>query len=196
MEGKVLIVKTFGLSQINMQSYGFDKTELTNMERMIFKLLWSTKDNQNGIDRIKCSIMKNDYSKGGMKVTDVKCLNRSLKLKQFFRANRSNHAISRIQSLGSTKPGHEKCIYQEYQTVTNEESICTSAQETLNNIIGYNRVSYNNIPPEEYETDKNLIDEVSSINLSTFLKRKIKVFLLCMLKPLTAIDPWRTHTGI
>ncbi len=55
MEGKVLIVKTFGLSQIiyNMQSYGFNDAELITIERIIFKFLWSTKDNQNGIDRIK-----------------------------------------------------------------------------------------------------------------------------------------------
>ena len=189
MEGKVLIVKTFGLSQIiyNMQCYGFDNPELINTERMIFKFLWSTKDNQNGIDRIKRSIMKNDYSKGGMKVTDIECLNRSLKLKQFFRAQKSNHVISTIQLLTSTKSGQENAIYQEYQTVTKEEPICSSAQETLNIIIDYNRDSYNNIPSEEYETDKNLIDEVSSINLTTFLTRKKRVFLLCMLKPLTAI---------
>ena len=189
MEGKVLIVKTFGLSQIiyNMQSYRFDNAELISTERMIFKFLWSTKENQNGIDRIKRSIMKNDYSKGGMKVTDVESLNRSLKLKQFFRAHKSNHAISKIQMLVSTKPGERKSIYQEYQTITNEESICNSAQDTLNIIIDYNRESYKHISPEEYETDKNLIDEVSSINLKTFLKRKKKVFLLCILKPLTAI---------
>ena len=129
--------------------------------------------------------MKNEYSKGGMKVTDVECLNRALKLKQFFRAHKSNHVISKIQSLVSTKSGQEGGIYQEYQTVTNEESICSSAQETLNIIIDYNRESYTKIPSEEYETDKNLIDEVSSINLTTFLRRKKKVFLLCMLKPLT-----------
>ncbi len=55
MEGKNLIVKTFGLSQIiyNMQAYGFEKEELTTIERTIFKFLWSTNKNQNGIDRIK-----------------------------------------------------------------------------------------------------------------------------------------------
>jgi hypothetical protein len=55
MEGKVLIVKTFGLSQniYNMQSYGFNNAELIMVERIIFRFLWSTKDNQNGIDRIK-----------------------------------------------------------------------------------------------------------------------------------------------
>jgi hypothetical protein len=64
MEGKVLIVKTFGLSQIiyNLQSYGFEISEINTVEKIIFEFLWSTKDNPNGIDRIKRSVMKNDYS--------------------------------------------------------------------------------------------------------------------------------------
>jgi hypothetical protein len=85
MEGKNLIVKTFGLSQLiyNMQSFGFEKSELKTIEQIIFKFLWSTKDNQNGVDRIKRSIMKNEYEEGGMNVTDIESLDRSLKLKQF-----------------------------------------------------------------------------------------------------------------
>jgi hypothetical protein len=187
MEGKTLIVKTFGLSQIiyNMQAYGFRDAELINTERIIFKFLWSTNENPNGIDRIKRTIMKNDYSKGGMKVTDVESLDRSLKLKQFVRAHNSNHIISKIQALLSTKSGHGKCIHQEYPNVTEEESICKSAQETLNIIIDYNRETYQSIPQDEFETDRNLIDEVSSINLKTYLTRRNKVFLVCMIKPLT-----------
>jgi hypothetical protein len=129
--------------------------------------------------------MKNDYSKGGMKVTDVECLDRSLKLKQFIRAYNSNHIISKIQALLSKKSFDGKCIHQEYQNVTEEEAICKSAQETLNILIDYNRETYKSIQQEEFETDKNLIDEVSSINLTTYLTRKNKVFMLCMIKPLT-----------
>ena len=68
MEGKVLIVKTFGLSQLiyNMQSYRFNQEEIIQTERIIFKFLWSNGEAQTGVDRIKRSIMKNDYSKGGM----------------------------------------------------------------------------------------------------------------------------------
>ena len=174
MEGKTLIVKTFGRSQIiyNMQSYGFKSAELINTERIIFKFLWSTNENPNGIDRIKRTIMKNEYAKGGMKVTDVESLDRSLKLKQFIRAYNSNHVISKIQALLSTKSGHGKCIYQEYPNVTEEESICKSAQETLNIIIGYNQETYQSMLQDEFETDKNLIDEVSSINLTNYLTRK------------------------
>ena len=141
MEGKTLIVKTFGLSQIiyNMQAYDFKISELINTERVIFKFLWSANENPNGIDQIKRTIMKNDYSKGGMKVADVESLDRSLKLKQFIRAHNSNHVISRIQDLLSTQSDHGGCMRQEYSNVTEEESICKTAQETLNIIIDYNR---------------------------------------------------------
>jgi len=187
MEGKVLIVKTFGLSQIiyNMQSYGFKNEDLTHAERLIFKFLWSTSENPNGIDRIKRSIMKNEYSKGGMKVTDVECLDRSLKLKQFVRACSSKHEISKIQNLLTNGKTMESNFKQEYAKITNSEPICKSAQESLNIIIDYNRETYKSLTHEKYSTDINLLNEVSSINLATYLKRKNKVFMVCMLKPLT-----------
>jgi hypothetical protein len=129
--------------------------------------------------------MKNEYDKGGMKVTDVECLERSLKLRQFIRASTSKHVISKIQNLitnGNTKDHH---IKQEYEKVTNRESICKSAQETLNVIIDHNRETYKNLTQDKYMMDRNLLDEVASINLDTYLKRKNKVFMTCMLKPLT-----------
>jgi hypothetical protein len=170
MEGETLIVKTFGPSQIiyNMQAYGFKDAVLINTERIIFKFLWSTNENPNGIDRIERAIMKNEYSKGGMKVTDVDSLDRSLKLKQFIRAYNSKHIISKIQALLTSRSGQGNQIQQEYKDVTKEEAICQSAQETLNIIIDYNRETYKSIQQEEFETDKNLIDGVSSINLKTY----------------------------
>jgi hypothetical protein len=185
MEGKTLIVKTFGLSQIiyNMQSYGFEDEDLTNIERTIFKFLWSTHDNPNGKDRIKRSIMKNDHSEGGMKVTDVESLNRSLKLKQFIRSSNTKHVISKIQLIKtSTK---DNSLLHEYYNISEDEPICQSAQKTINMITDYNRQSYNNYPEEKYETDKILIEEVASINIITFLKRGNKIFHLCMMKELS-----------
>jgi hypothetical protein len=185
MEGKTLIVKTFGLSQIiyNMQSYGFEDEDLTTIERTIFKFLWSTHDNPNGIDRIKRSIMKNDHSEGGMKVTDVESLNRSLKLKQFIRSSNTKHVISKIQLIEtSTK---DNPLLQEYYNISEDEPICQSAQKTINMISDYNRQWYNNYPEEKYETDKILIEEVASINIITFLKRGNKIFHLCMIKELS-----------
>ena len=186
IEGKILIVKTFGLSQLiyNMQSYEFKDVEITNTERIIFKFIWSTSKNQNGIDRISRAIMKNDYEKGGMKVTDVESLDRSIKLRQYIRAQKSSHIISKIQSLVTEDCGQGINLKQEYYKISSKEVICKSAQETLNKIIDYNRQTYVNLTIEEIESDRHLIDEVSSINLKTFLERKGRVFLICILKPI------------
>ena len=183
MEGKSLIIKTFGLSQLiyNMQSYGFHKKDLKNIESIIFKFIWSSNDNQNGIDRIKRSVMKNDYENGGMKITDVECLDKSLKLRQFIRAQNSNHFIATIQQILTSRDGE---IKQEYTKCTDIEEVCSSAQEALNIITDYNREQYKKLDQEEFESDKNLINEISSINLKTYLKRKNRVLAVCILKNL------------
>jgi hypothetical protein len=185
MEGKILIVKTFGLSQLiyNMQCYEFKEEEIRNTERSIFDFIWSNNESQKGIDRISRAIMKNEYEFGGMKVTDVDCLDRSLKLKQFTRAQKSKHEIAKIQEMltGDSE------IRQEYCKITTDEKICQSAQGTINIITDYNRNKYCEISKEELESDRILIDEVSSINLKTYLERKKRIFLLCILKPVSEI---------
>ena len=42
----------------------------------------SRSESDKGIDRIKRSILKNDIMEGGLNITDVECLNKSLKLRQ------------------------------------------------------------------------------------------------------------------
>ena len=39
---------------------------------------------------------KNDFSEGGLNITDVECLNKALKLRQFIGADASNQPIKRI----------------------------------------------------------------------------------------------------
>ena len=184
MEGKALIAKTFGISQIiyNMQSYPFDKGEIVSAERALFNFLWSTSKNNRGIDRIKRFILKNDYSEGGLKITDIECLNRSLKLRQFIRAFDSKHEIAKIQSLLSEK-GRNRIEY-EYSNVSEDEDICKSAQNTINEITDYNRKAY---CTEEFEDDPLVVEEISSTDLNTYLSRKKKVFHVCMLKNITKL---------
>ena len=188
LEGKNLIVKTFGLSQLiyNMQVYEIKDKDLVSIERLIFNFLWSSGEGKKGIDRIKRSIMKNDYSEGGIKVTDVECLNKSLKLRQFIRAGSSKHPISKIQQALTSEGFHNQILMQEYSKINVGEAICKSAQETLNIITDHNRDQYqlDQIPPKILN---DVINEVSSINLLTFLKRKRKVFLVCMIKQLNNI---------
>jgi hypothetical protein len=186
MEGKILVIKTFGISQLiyNMQSYDFDNKELINIERIIFKFIWSTSTNQNGKDRIKRSILKNEHSKGGMMVTDIDCMNKALKLKQFVRAFKTDHVISSIQALSSSSDGKEKHVHREYSKITDDEPICKVAQEMMNLITDYNRNLYETMDLEISKTDKHLINDIVSINLEEYLKRKKLVFMQCIVKPL------------
>ncbi len=93
LEGKSLIVKTFGISQLVyiMQCVNIRKEDLKRTEQFIFNFLWGTKNinNARARDRIKRSIMKNDYNEGGLKITDIECLDKSLKLRQYIRADNS-----------------------------------------------------------------------------------------------------------
>jgi hypothetical protein len=186
MEGKNLIVKTFGLSQLiyNMQVYAFKEKDIIIIERTIFNFLWSTSSVTKGVDRIKRSIMKNNYSNGGLMVTDVESLDKALKLRQFIRASTGNHPIAQIQAALSGNTVTQKCIKQEHCNVTNKEAICGSAQTTINLLIDYSRNSiYDN--STEIMEDMNVTNEVSSINLREYLKRKNKPFHLCILKSIT-----------
>jgi exonuclease III len=183
MEGKSLIVKTFGISQLiyNLQAYNIEKEEIAEIEKIIFKFLWSKSDSQNGIDRIKRSIMKNDYQNGGLCITDMECLNKSLKMKQFIRASGSNHVISKIQAALT---GSENLRY-EYTTITEMEAISRVTQETINQITDFNRASYESSPKEEFQNETIIINEVSSINLKKYFKRKSKDLISCVLINLT-----------
>jgi hypothetical protein len=79
-EGKSLVLKTFGISQLiyNMQCVIFEKSPLVEIERYIFNFVWGTEEIENprARDRIKRSTMKSDYEKGGLKITDIESLDR------------------------------------------------------------------------------------------------------------------------
>ncbi len=103
MEGKSLIMKTFGISQLIyiMQCVKIDATQLSQIEQYIFNFLWDTKDYEGtrARDRIKRSILKNDFNEGGLKIIDIECMDKALKLKQYIRASKSKHSICKIQQF-------------------------------------------------------------------------------------------------
>ena len=134
-EGKILIVKTFGLSQLiyNLQCYPILDKDISNIEKLIFKFIWS-RDWSKGraCDRIKRSVLKNDYNEGGLNVTDVECLNKAVKLRQYLRACESGHPISTIQKYCMEQLGYDNKIELEYSRITSKEEITRMAQITNN----------------------------------------------------------------
>ena len=106
-EGKSLIIKTFCISQLiyNLQVVEIKELCIKKVERINFGYVWigSRSEKERGIDRIKRAVFKNEYLDGGLNMTDVNCLNRALKLRQFVRANSVDHPIKIIQKKKKKK---------------------------------------------------------------------------------------------
>jgi len=186
-EGKSLILKTFGISQLiyNMQCVHFRIKDLKRIEQLIFNFLWGTKDLENpkARDRIKRSVMKNEYKEGGLNITDIECMDKSLKLRQYIRASNSSHTISDIQKFCNTNVGSENVLAQEFHTVTDEEIVCSIAHETLNIIVDHSRNEMFGEFQQECVTSTFAINQIASTNVESYLKRKNRVFLSCIVKP-------------
>jgi exonuclease III len=187
MEGKSLIVKTFGLSQLiySMQCVRFDNPNLVLIERLIFNFLWSNKEMENNSsrDRIKRSVMKNDYKVGGLRITDVECLDRSLKLRQYIRASKSNHNIAQIQKFCSESSGSLLTLPHEFANVTKDECVSNVAQETINIIMDEQRMDMFGHKGDDIECSIS-INHIAGVNVQTYLLRKSRPFLSCIFRQL------------
>jgi hypothetical protein len=184
IEGKILLVKTFGLSQLiyNMQSVEFNSKNIQVVEQKIFNFIWSNRNAKQGsraIDRIKRSILKNDYTNGGLKATDVECLNMSLKLKQYIRAGKSNHVIKDIQQKCLEDSQNLEMFQQDFGKINNSEAVVEVAQTALNVMIEHNRKIVCESSGEESMCNIT-INQISSINIKQYLRKNNKVMALCI----------------
>ena len=116
------------------------------IEKIIFGFIWRAhnSERERGIDRIKRSILKNKYEEGGLNVTDIECLDRSLKTRQFLRADKSKHPIKTIQLFCIECLGQQKVVDQGYSMITNKEGVLMIAQSTINTLNEAMRKELNN----------------------------------------------------
>ena len=92
--GKILVAKTFAISQIIffMQSSRLTETYLKMFETSIFKFLWNKNMSAaKAPDRIKREIMTTPVKYGGFGMLDIKELDRGIKLKSYGRLLTSSH---------------------------------------------------------------------------------------------------------
>ena len=172
-EGKILIIKTFGISQLMyvMQVCKMKETCIKFIERIIFGLIWRAhkSERDRGIDRIKRSILKNKYVEGGLNVTDIECLAKLLKTRQFVRADKSRHPIRLIQLYCIEMLGQDKPIDKGYCRTTTKEGVTMVAQTTINIHNEVIRKELNeNI--DMFNGDVKAINYAGSINIRLFLK--------------------------
>ncbi len=175
VEGKLLIVKTFGISQLiySLQICDINEREIKNIESIIFRFLWNKKWSNNvAPDRIKRTIMKLPHSKGGLKAPDIKTLNAALKTKQFLRAANSNHTIRNIQLYLLEEKGYYEHFKLEYSNICNLDSVTKTFQATINCLTDSIR---QNKGAEEYinpNLDVVRRDIIASTDVLEYLHRK------------------------
>jgi exonuclease III len=186
LEGKSLILKTFGISQLiyNMQCVQFTPIDLKHIEQHIFNFLWGSKNlnESRARDRIKRSVMKNEFKEGGLNITDIDCMNKSLKLRQYIRSDSSSHTINEIQKYCSRNIMSPNVMAQEFKEVTSEEHVCNIAQETLNIIVDHTRSEMFAEHDHQEITSSIAITQIAMTNTETFLKRRDRIFLTCINK--------------
>jgi hypothetical protein len=182
IEGKILIIKTYGLSQLiyNLQCYGILQKELVLVERLIFRFVWSKDWSKLHVcERIKRSVLKAEYEEGGLKAPDIVCLDRSLKLKQFLRASKSRHVIASFQTYSSENLGYKEVINQDYHKLSQDDWVLKIGQETIIFLNDDARGSdYGGV--EIAETSTIAINTIGSIYIPDYLKRKGKLLANCV----------------
>jgi hypothetical protein len=104
IEGKILVAKTFGISQTlyTMQNTCYDDIHLKEIEKCLYQFIW------NGTDRIKRSLLKKSYRDGGLNAPDIYLIDQLCKLKQTARCAHTSHPIKVLQqfSLDNTQVYH------------------------------------------------------------------------------------------
>jgi exonuclease III len=174
-EGRSLIVKTFGLSQLiySMQMCEINERELIDIERMIFKFLWNKKWIGNPApDRIKRGVLKLPYERGGLQVPDIFHLDKALKTKQFIRSMASSHPINYVQKYQLEQIGYFEYYKLEYSKFCNRDPIISTYQKSCNFLTDRLRANCDFLPLPELELLESSIDVIASTDVLEFLARK------------------------
>lgn len=96
INGKILIVKTFALSQLSFvnQFCNMTSADIKKVENICYKFIW------NGKDRIRRSYLKNDHTEGGLRSIDIDSYVLALKIRNFIKAERHCKELNLIQNSG------------------------------------------------------------------------------------------------
>ena len=80
IKGKIIIVKTFGLSQFIylMQSIGLPDKIITKINRIFFSFIWKRKySSKKAFEKVKRKVMYNNFESGGLNMINIELMQKS-----------------------------------------------------------------------------------------------------------------------
>jgi hypothetical protein len=97
LQGKIIIVKTFGLSQMiySLQTTHIEQKELKEIDDHIYRFIWNTKSTSSKVTpKIKKNILKSNFANGGLNAPDIYSINDAIKYKQLIKCHHSKHPLA------------------------------------------------------------------------------------------------------
>jgi hypothetical protein len=187
LEGKILIVKTFGLSQLTyvLQMCEIKDSELNVIERIIFKYLWNKKwVGTTAPDRIKRQTLKLPFDRGGLSAPDITLINRALKVKQFLRAMVTKHPINLIQKFQLERVGYDDYFKCEYAKICKYDTVVGTFQSTCNKLTDQFRGNCSSLPLPDPDGLGNVLSIIASTDVLEYLMRKKELLIINRFGPL------------
>jgi hypothetical protein len=167
INGKSIIAKTFGLSQIiySMQSCEFRQEDLIRVERTYFKFLWSKNWDKKAPERIKRSYLKNDKDLAGINALDIVSMYEAIKLKKVQEAMVTDNILKDIQHglLEEGNNNYKGSLNYDFTKISSIDHTTASSQNTINKILDYYRSNNYSSKEEEMKTDMILMAQDTDI---------------------------------
>jgi len=99
LEGKILITKTFGLSQIiyAMQSTSVKEEDLKRIDDIIYRFIWNLKsDSYRVAGKIRRQMLTSTVENGGLNAPDVFAIDKAIKYKALINSFTTTHPVKTI----------------------------------------------------------------------------------------------------
>jgi len=143
LQGKILIVKTFALSQLiySLQATSIRAPELKKIDDIVFRFIWNTKAfSSRCIHKIKKDVLKATVDKGGLNAPDISLIDRAIKFKHLIRCTNSTHPVSimvknEMQRINFKVCKYSKCIPSYSMYIQNVIDTNTMLEKLLTNDI-------------------------------------------------------------
>jgi len=123
LSGKILIVKTFGLSQLiySLQSTSITPKDLVRIDSIVFRFIWSIKKSSScNSGKIARNVLMSNYESGGLKAPSIKAINDSIKYKSLLRHLHINsHPVSILYNNKKHQLGFN---WQSYSTIQHDNT--------------------------------------------------------------------------
>jgi len=110
IEGKILLVKTFGLSQLiySLQATNIKIEEEKKIEEIIYKFIWNLKpDSTSARGRIRRETLQCEKADGGLRAPNITTLNKAIKYKTLLRSMNIDHPVAIITNYTLERKGFD-----------------------------------------------------------------------------------------